>query len=1014
MSQTAVLPNANCPASERLEAELKRVVKERGLVVWLDADNNYSGFAVRLVERAKNGDFPFPVFHFDGSFLELMLQLEKYENGLHPDKVLIHMPGFNERSIAETPLFELFRAGKMHRKALDTLIEEACVGLVRPEDGKTFREKKPSLEEADEWLARSHVSEKDRFAIGLTAYGDKTVMTELFTRGSRLLEDLKDVAHSAQFLEHLTKAVGLPETWPAFVQAAAPSGAGSVGKGAIAATDAPFVVASWLMAVEFVSDLAEPPLTPELLVVRQREKSTIKVCRDLIEWIRAQFANEYRTLSGQFEDLLIRERQGHQPEALGSIDTFRFEEASIRAAALTALHLANWDAASHYAAERKPEACFWVRHDKNRERTWELIRLGAGVGSELRSAAKGLAGCASLEEATNRYRDNLCRVDRAHRQFEQRFHALHGSELEDDVALRDARDAIRREYRKWADALAGQFAKLCEDFGPLPSPDLRQRQVYEQFVHPIIEAGERVAFFMVDALRFEMVEDLKLFFQSKKYNVSLSARLAELPTLTEVGMNALAPVSYNGRLKPVISDRAFEGFRSGSQFTVKAPADRVRAMETRSVGGAAIDLELGQISTLSDDELKRRLRTKNVSPLIVVRSLELDSAGEKGFHLGTFEHTLGLIREAVQRLQQLGICHFVLAADHGFLLQDNTAQLVEYKDSPKRRHVLSTGRSGMADALEIPLSALDYDVDTEAYLVFRKDTAIWKVQEKIAPFVHGGNSLQERVIPVLTLEKRNRSGASTAQYEVVATALPAEGGRERLELKVRLQKQTSGVLSFAGPRRINLALRVLDREGNALDALARIVEVGPPGGLEAGAIVVPPSADAAIVVFTIEGETDEKVRVEVYHPDGTEKVTPKVVEGWFEMHRNRKLGKPKDGAPLSSRRPPKDVAAVSPQSALSSQGALPSQSEVGMREQQLAAASADWAEGIDDAGFRKVFELIEAQESVNEQELHIVLESARRVRAFARSFDMLRARVPFEVQIATVGGMKSYVKGDKR
>jgi hypothetical protein len=806
-----------------------------------------------------------------------------------------------------------------------------------------------------------------------------------------LQSDLTDSGPAAQFVDYLTKAVGMPLTWPGFVGAYDKEGK------RVQAADMPFLVLSWLMAVEFVSDLAEPPVLAELRVVREREKATMDRCRKLIAGVRAQFPEDYRTLSGQFEDRLTQERQGHQAEVLGSIDTFRFEESAIRGAALSALQMAKWEAAARYAEERKPEACFWVRHDKDRERTWELILLGAGVGRELQSAQKRLKGCTSLEEAMSRYRESLYRVDRAHRQFEQRFHKLYGTELEDHAALREAQETIRREYRKWADALAGEFAKLCEDLGPLPSADLRQRQVYEQFVHPIIEQGRRVAFFMVDAMRFEMAEELRLFFEEKNYTASLSARLAELPTVTEVGMNALAPVSQNGRLRAVVNNRTFEGFRSGNQFTVRTPADRVKAMETRSVGGAGINVELSQIGEASDLELKKILKGKNESPLIVVRSLELDAAGEKGFHLGTFEHTLGQLREAVQRLQKQGISHFVLAADHGFLLQDSTTQQVEYKDGPKRRHVLSSTRSGMADALEIPLSALDYDVDSEAYLVFRRDTAIWKVQEKIAPFVHGGNTLQERVIPVLTLTKSNRVGSSTAQYEVVATALPAEGGRERLELKVRLQKQTSGVLSFAGPRRISLALRVLDREGVPVGVIPQIVEVTPPGELESGAISVPPSADAATVVFRIEGDTDEKVRVEVYHPAGIEKVTPKVVEGWFDMHRSRKLGPVKDGAPPSSRK-----------------AAMRTQSESGMVAQEAAASRADWADGILDEEFRKVFELIESQESVNEQELHLVLKTAQRARAFSRNFDSLRTLVPFEVQIVTLGGMKSYVKGDNR
>ena len=316
--------------------------------------------------------------------------------------------------------------------------------------------------------------------------------------------------------------------------------------------------------------------------------------------------------------------------------------------------------------------------------------------------------------------------------------------------------------------------------------------------------------------------------------------------------------------------------------------------------------------------------------------------------------------------------------------------------------MLSEQRSGMQGALEIPLSALDYDVDSEAYLVFRRDTAIWKVQDKIAPFVHGGNSLQERVVPVICLEKRSKIGASTAQYEVVATALPAEGGRERLELKVRLQKQSSGLLSFAGPSKISLALRIVSREGSPLEALPQIVDVTPPGGLDAGVLWIPPGSEAATVIFSIEGDADEKVRIQVYHPDATEKVTPTVVEGWFSMHRSRRPGKVDGESPRSSRAP-----------IVLSHDAL-SQDDAGMLEQQKAASEYLWSEGIEDPEFRKVFELIDSQESVNEQELQMVLKSARRVRAFSRSFDELKKLVPFEVQIATAGGMKSYVKGDRR
>lgn len=988
MTAATTLEPQTGPASARLEQELTRTIKAQGLVIWLDADGNYKRFAASLRERAEAGAFPFPVVRFDGSFLELMLKLEGFGNGLFPEKALIHMPGFNEQSIAETPLYELFRAGKRYRKALDTLVEEACVGVVRPEEGRRLRETKPTLEEADRWLERAQSGQKDSFLMGLEQQSPEALLVDLLSSSSRLSEELKEPRHVEQLLSYLGRALGLPADWSAFVGA-------KEGEGPARPSDVRFAFLSWLMAVEFVTDLSEPPVMGALRAVEQLDKSHRQLCRKLVAQARDQFADVYRLLATQFEDLLVQERQGHQPEALGSIDTFRFEEAAIRGAALSAIQLSNWATAAHYASERRPDACFWVKHDVSREHTWELIRLAADFGGALEAAEKGLAGCASLEEATNRYQGALHRVDHCHRHFEQRFFRLHSVELEDEAALREARDAVRREYRKWADGLARGFAKLCSDFGPLPSADLRQRAVYEQFVHPLIERGQRVAFFMVDALRYEMAEELKVFFEGNKYKVSLKARLAELPTVTAVGMNALAPVSAGGRLRPVLKGREFLGFRSGDQFTVSAPGDRVRAMESRSVGGSAVNLDLAQVADASDSELRRLLSPKKAPPLIVVRSLELDDAGEKGFHLGTFEQTLVQIYRAVQRLQQAGIAHFVLAADHGFLLQDPTAQMVEYGDAPKRRHVLSSQRSGMADALEVPLSALDYDVDSEEFLVLRRDTAVWKVKEKMAPFVHGGNSLQERVIPVLCLEKESKVGASTASYEVVATALSPEGGRERLELRVRLQRKSSGLLSFAGPRRISLALRVVGRDGAALSALPQLIDVTPPGKLETGSVWVPPNADAVTVAFAIEGEVDEKVRVEVYHPDAVESVTPKIVEGWFNMRRNRWLGKPSEAPPPTSR-------------------SAPTQSEAGMAEQADAAARGDWSSGIDDDGFRAVFELIERQESVNEEELQRVLTIPRRVREFARKFDELSRLVPFEVQVTTTGGMKCYVKKERK
>lgn len=996
------------PASARLERDLYEFVKTHGLAIWLDASSNYVSFVRGLSERAAAGEFPFPVLAFEGSFMELLLTLEPYGNGLTPERAVVYLPGFNTTTVSETPLYELFCAGTRHEIALDKLIEQASVGLVRPEQAAEFRKRKPSLEEADAWLAAASAADKDVLLLELNDRRESSVLSELFSEDSPLVDALADGTKAATVMAYLERRVGLTsDAWLRLLH---------FEPNDLKVEQLRTVYATWLMGVEFATDLREEPLTPELLGIRRLPKTTIHSCHELVELLRQRWPEVYQQMSGEFEGALARDAF-HAADKLGSLDTFRFEERAVRQAALRALVAGDFEVALSYSRDRAPEKCFWVRHDKTLERTWRLLQAGAAVGRTLVQSRPGLKGCGSLEEATQRYRDTLFKVDQQHRQFEQLFHHQHSMDLEDGVLLAEARRTVQRAYRDWANALTSQFSQLCDDYGPLPTPELRQRAIYEQTIHPLIERGFRVALFMVDAMRFEMAEELRRFFDGRKYETNLDARLAELPTVTDVGMNALAGISNQGRLRLVRQERDIQGFRSGDAFAVTRPEHRVRAMGERSVGGEAIDVELAKIIEATPDELKNILRRRNASRLIVVRSLELDAAGEKGFHLGTFEQTLFQLREAIQKLQTAGIAHFVLVADHGFLLQDQTAEQIPYKDGPKRRYALSEVSSGKSDVLEVPLSALDYDGDNQGYLVFRRDTAVWRTTEKLEAFVHGGNSLQERVVPVLVLHKQGRVGSSAARYEVVAKALDAEGiRRQRLSIQVRLQRRATGELSFAAPRKISLALRVVGHT-----ALPEVVEVTPPGSLDGGTIYVPPGAEQATVTFGIEGEIDEKVRVEVYHPDNAEQVEPATVSGWFDMYRNRRTKKG-SGENSAVRSEPSPSLVIGGTKDDSTAGTVVVEERASKEPSTVAApssvrgASPDWRDAFteEELEYAVAFQRIEQQETVNEVDLAQIFGSPRKVRFFARRFDELKKKVPFEVNIHVSCGMKTYVKGGQR
>jgi hypothetical protein len=639
-------------------------------------------------------------------------------------------------------------------------------------------------------------------------------------------------------------------------------------------------------------------------------------------------------------------------------------------------------AAEQLGTERTPDKCFWVQRSPELARTWELLRRAAATGKALVATQNQLKGCGSLQEAVERYAKTLAPVDRLQREFEQRAHALLLSDLEDYDDLLEVRKRVQRAYREWADSINRVFFELCVTHGALPDSSLRQRGVYDDVVAPLLSGGDKVAFVMVDAMRFEMAQALAEDLKRDKYVITLQARLAELPTITAVGMNALAPAQAQGRLQIVGRDGEIKCLGT-QEFRIFDPESRLKAMTAR-VGAPVEGIALEDFQDMSLAKLKKRLNNK--ANLLVVHSQELDTAGENKLHLSTFEHTLSLLKSALSLLRQAGIERFVIASDHGFLLQDSAAESVPFGSSmrvPERRHALLASPSGAADVLELKLSALEYDVEQDQYLVLRPDTAVWKTKNKMPPFVHGGNSLQERVIPVLVLERHGARGKTSSRYEVIARSEPAHLGRQRLTIAVRLQRQATGEMSFASPKTISLNLRVLDRR----DLAVTVLNANPPAQLLNGQLVLAPEKDEALVEFEVTGgEIDEKVRIEVFHADAIEEVTHKIVDGFFDVGRDRRLGKLKpESVPPSA-----EAVAAAP----------------------TPAGVEGWAELIEDEAYRRALLILEQRRSINEAELAQVLGSPRRVRAFSRAFDELIRFIPFEVEIRSVQGMKAYTRKD--
>ena len=573
-----------------------------------------------------------------------------------------------------------------------------------------------------------------------------------------------------------------------------------------------------------------------------------------------------------------------------------------------------------------------------------------------------------MSGALDGYTQSGFEVDRAHRRFEQQRSKLLSSTLPHFAALLEISDQIRHRYREWADALAQDFAHICDRHGFLPPEHLQQRSLYEQVVHPLTQTDAKTAYFIIDAFRYEMATELLDTFADSGTNVTLRARYAELPTITAVGMNVLAPLSQTGKLT-MGSDRGFKGFKLG-EYTVRKPEDRVRAMGDRSVDNVnsgrrrVRQFKLSEVCDRSTESLKQGCANAET---IVVHSQEIDDAGEANLGLIAFEECLKQLRSAWNRLKSIGIDEFVFTADHGFLLQDQTTKQVTWGTirDPHRRYILDDQPRSEAETVTVSLSALNYEGQT-GYLLFRRDTAVFATGNPGATFVHGGNSLQERVIPVLSVSHRHRPNLKIVKYAVEVQAQADIAGFSRLKVRVKPAPVAQGVLSFTGAKTISLALRVPERH----DIQVNIKDV-PNVAIQNQQFPIPLDAEWVEVVFDLAGYQDERVRIEVYHPDAAEDVEPATLDSYFKVAGT--LRRTKD-API------------------------------------VVQANGDWQDSFIDPNVGRVFLHLQQHGSISESELAVILGNPRQVRRFAVSFEEYLQKVPFSVRIEATSSGKRYVK----
>ena len=463
---------------------------------------------------------------------------------------------------------------------------------------------------------------------------------------------------------------------------------------------------------------------------------------------------------------------------------------------------------------------FWPAQRPEIKARWEVVADAGWVlvkAARLENALKGKKWSAGMLLSHYTLGEQpWCELDTVQRHLERDFHRFE-LDVQQHESLIQLAALARQRYAAISDRLAKLFTRAyAADGFELPNV-LLQADVYQETVAPLVKTG-RTAYILVDALRFEMARELSTLLRQAQdkslgddWGTDLTPALATPPTITEIGMAALLPGAEKGLMITATDKNKLAIAVAGN--TLRTRQERLVHFQ-ESVGKKDVTFaKLGQLAPLSDPHLSQELEAADV--VLVTATEEIDGLCENNPVLARrmLDDVLNQLRRGIKALFGLGIQTVVISADHGYLFGEKLTP-GQRIDAPggktvtlKRRVWVGQGGADLPGVLRAPLSAFGIGGDLE--IATPQNLSCFRVKGGAMEYFHGGLSLPELVIPVLTV-RPTTAFAPTAAANIQWTLVLGSQTISTRFLSVTIEGRSTELLPIEPPT-ISVEVRAKDQ-----------------------------------------------------------------------------------------------------------------------------------------------------------------------------------------------------------
>ena len=404
----------------------------------------------------------------------------------------------------------------------------------------------------------------------------------------------------------------------------------------------------------------------------------------------------------------------------------------------------------------------------------------------------------TADEYVVKYESDYCLIDQYYRLSIENYYSIEPTcELFETV--QKVKTKLDQNYGKLCHRLNLEWTRCIQETGGMKEVHLlRQYNFYDEKIKPI---QKKVAVIVSDALRYEVAQELIGELAKSRHIASLKPALAMLPSETKYCKPSLLPY------------RELKLYGQGEKQDLAVDNRILDKIEKRSehlqaFREGALCVSYETVAEYNQDKNREIFKHS----LVYIFHDVIDKVG----HKGSSDEIVQSCRKAIKDLATMipkihasyNVTEVYVTSDHGFLFNDIVFQEKDKKQIQEEclerstRYYLTASKNTVQGIMKFPLSEVSAMTNVDDVMIaVPEGTNRFNAPSGGYRFTHGGATLQELIIPVITSRQERLDNKQPVGVMILDRKLSMQASRLRFKLL-----QTEAVSMDMKERLVRVAL----------------------------------------------------------------------------------------------------------------------------------------------------------------------------------------------------------------